>query len=82
MGRNQLLISVLALLTAGCVSQATPPAPTVNLSGFPLEFRRGYTDGCASGKPNAARQRDAIRFKADPNYAQGWRDGYDICGKR
>jgi hypothetical protein len=82
MDRKRLLVSGFALLVAGCASQSTPPAPAVNLSGYPLEFRQGYTDGCASAKPNVARKRDDTRFKTDANYAQGWRDGYDICGKR
>ena len=80
MDRKQLLVPGLALLVAGCASQPTLPAPAVNLSGYPLEFRQGYADGCAS--VNAARKRDEARFKIDVNYAQGWRDGYDICGKR
>jgi hypothetical protein len=80
MDRKRLLVAGLALLAAGCTSQSTPPA--VNLSGYPLEFRQGYADGCASANPAAARKRDATRFKDDANYAQGWRDGYDICRKR
>jgi hypothetical protein len=56
--------------------------PTVNLAGYPPEFKQGYTDGCASAQPNAARTRNEQRFKADVQYAQGWRDGYDICQKR
>ena len=68
-----------------CVSTpgtAPPPvkAPAVNLSGFPPEFRAGYGDGCAS--VNAARRRDEARFKSDTQYAQGWRDGYDICRRQ
>lgn len=82
MNRRQLLATGFALLVAGCASQSTPPAPAVNLSGYPLEFKQGYADGCASARPNAARKRDETRFKADANYAQGWRDGRDICGKR
>ena len=27
-----------------------PPPPAVNLSGFPLPYRQGYADGCASAK--------------------------------
>jgi hypothetical protein len=85
---RQLVVMALATaLMVGCASQPAPtrqpvPAskPSVNLSGYPLEFRQGYTDGCAS--VNAARKRDEARFKADANYAQGWRDGYDICRRR
>ena len=80
-------LAVLIALLAGCASEtASTPAPAppakVNLSGYPPEFKQGYADGCASAQPNAARKRDATRFKSDANYLQGWRDGYDICEKR
>lgn len=72
---------LLAMVVAGCASQPAPtPQPKVNLSGYPLEFRQGYADGCAS--VNAARKRDEVRFKSDANYATGWRDGYSICKPR
>lgn len=86
---HQLAV-VAMLVLGGCASPpaatppaATPPAakaPAVNLMGMPPEFRAGYSDGCAS--VNAPRRRDEARFKADANYAQGWRDGYDICLRR
>ena len=80
----RLILPVLALmLVTGCASQPAPaPQPKVNLTGYPPEFRQGYADGCASAKPSAARKRDEARFKSDANYLQGWRDGYDICGRR
>ena len=78
---------VLMALVAGCASQTTStptPAPAprakVNLSGYPLEFRQGYADGCASA--DTARRRDEGRFKSDASYAQGWQDGYDICRRK
>lgn len=75
---------LILIVAAGCATQPQPPAPAaapaVNLSGYPPAFRQGYTDGCAS--VNAARQRDEARYKSDANYAQGWRDGYDICRRR
>ena len=76
------LIMVAAVLVAGCAGRPAPTAaaPGVNLSGYPPEFRAGYADGCAS--VDAARKRDEPRFKSDVNYAQGWRDGYDICRRR
>ena len=75
------LAGVLILIAvAGCASQSPPPVPSVNLSGYPPEFRAGYIDGCSS--VNAARKRDDTRFKSDVNYAQGWRDGYDICRRQ
>lgn len=84
-GKIRNLPALLILIAAaGCATQPQPPAPAaapaVNLSGYPPAFRQGYTDGCAS--VNAARQRDEARYKSDANYAQGWRDGYDICRRR
>jgi len=90
----KLILTVLvASLMTGCASQPAPdlqpapatapaPKPAVNLSGYPPEFKQGYSEGCASAKPNAVRTRNEERFKTDVNYAQGWRDGYDICGRQ
>jgi len=85
-----------AALIAGCATEPTTttapaPAPTqpraptaaspgVNLSGYPPGFRAGYADGCSS--VGAAMKRDETRFKTDSEYAQGWRDGNDICKRR
>jgi ABC-type amino acid transport substrate-binding protein len=76
------MIVVAAALAAGCASRPAPTAaaPGINLSGYPMEFRAGYADGCTS--VDAARKRDEARFKTDASYAQGWRDGYDICRRR
>ncbi len=77
----------LALAIAGCASAPTapptagePPAPAVNLSGFPLEYRQGYADGCASA--TGAQRKDAARFGADGNYRTGWQDGLALCRKK
>jgi hypothetical protein len=56
-----------------------PPA-NVNLQGFPLEYRQGYADGCASG--SGTERKDAARFKADGQYRSGWMDGSTVCRKR
>ena len=82
-----------ALVVAGCATapvapsaapqaaplprNAEPPPPAVNLSGFPLPYRQGYADGCASAK--GAERKDADRFGADPNYRTGWMDGIALC---
>ena len=82
-----------ALVVAGCATapvapsaapqaaplprNAEPPPPAVNLSGFPLPYRQGYADGCASAK--GAERKDAGRFGADPNYRTGWMDGIALC---
>jgi hypothetical protein len=57
-----------------------PPAPAVNLSGFPLPYRQGYADGCASA--SGAERKDAPRFAADGNYRTGWQDGAAMCRKK
>ncbi len=59
---------------------AEPPAPKVNLSGFPLPYRQGYADGCASA--DGTEHKDAARFSADMNYRTGWTDGRALCTKK
>jgi len=61
-------------------SNAEPPPPNVNLSGFPLPYRQGYADGCASAA--GTERKDATRFAADGNYRTGWQDGLAICRKK
>jgi hypothetical protein len=57
-----------------------PPSPSVNLSGFPLPYRQGYADGCASA--TGPERKDAARFGADGNYRTGWTDGVALCRKK
>jgi hypothetical protein len=57
----------------------SPPA-NVNLQGFPLEYRQGYADGCAS--VSGFERKDATRFKNDGQYRGGWTDGNALCKKR
>ena len=59
---------------------AEPPPPKVNLSGFPLPYRQGYADGCASA--GGTEHKDAARFSADMNYRTGWTDGRALCTKK
>ena len=59
---------------------AEPPPPNVNLSGFPLPYRQGYADGCASA--TGPQRRDAQRYAQDGNYRTGWTDGASLCRKR
>jgi hypothetical protein len=56
-----------------------PPA-NVNLQGFPLEYRQGYADGCAS--VSGQERRDAARYRNDPQYRSGWQEGNALCRKR
>jgi hypothetical protein len=89
----RLILSLtVAALLAACAAQppatTTEPAPRaptaaspgINLAGYSPAFRAGYADGC--GSVDAARKRDESRFKADTDYAHGWRDGNDICKRR
>ena len=57
-----------------------PPPPAINLSGFPLPYRQGYADGCASA--TGAERKDAARFASDGNYRTGWQDGAALCRKK
>ena len=88
-----VLVAVLALV-AGCATTGTgpgpsapplprtaePPPPPVNLSGFPLPYRQGYADGCASA--TGPQRRDAARYSADANYRTGWTDGSALCKRK
>ena len=77
--------AALTLMLAACAgtgSSNPQQAPNINLSGYPPAFREGYLDGCNSAKALLGTKRDERRFKADALYAQGWRDGFDICKKR
>jgi hypothetical protein len=59
---------------------STNPPASVNLQGFPLPYRQGYADGCAS--IGAVEHKDAARFKSDGQYHTGWQDGFALCKKR
>jgi hypothetical protein len=61
-------------------STSTNPPARINLQGFPLPYRQGYADGCAS--TGALEQKDAVRFKSDGQYRTGWVDGNALCKKR
>lgn len=92
MARLNLAVAALMVLLVSCssnqpVSNSQPGSQpssklSVNLSGYPPEFKQGYSDGCASAGVFAMRKRDEGRFKTDTNYATGWRDGFSICKSR
>ena len=56
---------------------AEPPPPPVNLEGFPLPYRQGFADGCASA--GGVERKDVTRFAAGGNYRTGWQDGLAQC---
>jgi len=87
MSAGRAIALALAALAAGCAADAdlrpgaSNPATvtsSVNLSGFPPEFRRGFTDGCTAVRANEAAQRP----KGEAQYVAGWQDGFDYCKPR
>lgn len=81
---------LLVLFTglAGCASRslragADDPAQatnSINLSGFPPEYKRGFAAGCDYAKD--ASGSFAQRPKGDAAFVQGWQDGIDYCRPR
>lgn len=71
---------VLFLCALAACSHPRKPPPQVNLTGFPPAFKAGHAAGCRSALDNVT-VRDNARFANDPQYASGWRDGYDMCSK-
>jgi hypothetical protein len=82
------LLLPLCVVLAGCVSESLRPGArdpsqvtnSINLSGFPPEYKRGFNAGCASlnngfGVPRTLRTKGAL-------FVQGWRDGVDYCRAR
>jgi len=70
----------LFLILSGCVTQRD----TMLQQGYPLSYADGFDDGCHSGKKAGGSmfdqfKKDVRRFQADPQYAQGWSDGFRQC---
>lgn len=77
---KKLSLLLAAILLCACTVQKKEP--NVNLGGYPPDFRAGYLDGCESAKRAAVQKKDEQRFNREPQYATGWRDGFDICSKQ
>ncbi len=83
-----LVLALCAVLALGACASADSGRPgasdpttvtsTINLSGFPAEFRRGFSDGCAAARTASA----VARPRVDGQYAAGWNDGFDYCKPR
>ncbi len=79
---------LLSAVLGGCASEslrvgADDPAHvtnSINLSGFPPEYKRGFAAGCENAK-NAS-GRSAQHPKGDASFVQGWQDGVDYCRPR
>jgi hypothetical protein len=82
------VLLLLSVVLVGCASQslrvgADDPAhvtDSINLSGFPPEYKRGFAAGCDSAKD--APGRAAPRPKGEASFVQGWQDGVDYCRSR
>ncbi len=66
------------LLLTGC------PTEQSYVARHSPAFQEGYWDGCANGKEMVtntfiAKKNDTPRYKNDPEYRQGWDDGYERC---
>lgn len=84
MNARQAAAVAAAFLIAGCAGDdnlrpgAQHPSTvtsSLNLSGFPPEFRRGFTDGCAAVRASGSAQRP----RGEAQYVAGWQDGFDYC---
>ncbi len=76
------VLAAATMMLAACAGPVRPGAEhpetvthSVNLSGFPPEFRRGFTDGCAAARAGQS----GLQPKADGQYRLGWHDGFDYC---
>lgn len=86
--RIAVLPLLFSALFTGCTSQsprvgAGDPAhvtSSINLSGFPPEYKRGFASGCDSAKE--APSRSAPHPKGEASFVQGWLDGVDYCRLR
>jgi hypothetical protein len=79
---------LLSAVLGGCASEslrvgADDPAHvtnSINLSGFPPEYKHGFAAGCESAKNPSSRS--AQHPKGDSSFVQGWQDGVDYCRSR
>jgi len=75
-----LLTSLTCTLLAGCVSQYDE----MRSKGYSQAYAQGYEDGCHSGNQAAGSYLDTYtkndaQFRKEPDYADAWRDGFNIC---
>lgn len=86
--KQQFLLAACAALALGACASPDSGRPgasdpervtsAINLSGFPPDFRRGFSDGCAAARAAQA----GARPRGDGQYAVGWSDGFDYCKPR
>ena len=72
--------AVLLLLISGCESTHEH----LLAQGYPPAFADGFDDGCISGRQAAGAisgefRKNVPRYLKDPQYAEGWSDGFRQC---
>jgi hypothetical protein len=82
------LLLLASTLFWGCATESLRPGAndparvtqSINLSGFPPEYKRGFTVGCEYAKDTS--DRTAQHPRGDASFVQGWQDGLDYCRPR
>jgi hypothetical protein len=75
--------AVVAALLASIVGCETTHEHLLK-QGYPPAFAEGFDDGCVSGRQAAGAisgefRKDVPRYLKDPQYAEGWGDGFRQC---
>ena len=77
-----ILFLIVAFFLVGCVSQKE----RLIQQGASPAYAQGFEDGCHSGKKAGGSWLDQFKkntqlFNTNPDYKQGWLDGYNECEK-
>ncbi len=74
-------VAVVAVAAAGALSACAPEGPPRSAAR-----NQGWVEGCDTGYADAgrgaydqARRRNDERYDSDPEYREGWREGYKEC---
>jgi hypothetical protein len=75
---------LLALALGACTAareleKDKAPGVSVNLAGFPPEYRKAYGEGCTHARGGGALSQAPAFQQGAQQAAQGWRDGFDYC---
>ena len=83
MNRFALAAATVSTMLGNLSGCATPPNPLMGTGHTPA-YADGFNDGCQSGKASQDPiagffTQNTKRFDSDPQYAQGWKAGYQKC---
>lgn len=75
---------ILLLATSTTLTACSSVYDDMLSQGYSPEYARGYDDGCHSGNQAAGSYTDAFtknnyEYQREPEYADGWRDGFQLC---